>query len=289
MIPYSVTNWFQIRIRDKGASSTTSTSFDLTSFIQASKNAIEPHKPHANLTLTTQEGFSIYRKRQRPIRNTKAVNMLGTLPQPDSLIIESDPAFQAYLDYLRQRGNNQNRLSNGTLYAARRGLIHFLHFCNIPITNHALTDLVDAKRMNPNNIQIEQALRKYMSIPPAIKTRTNQASLICGIFARGNFTPLHIHVNNHYDTEKEEIPESTLRAIYHESKPEAQVIQQIQASLGERQYAIGMIQEKDFELNLDDTYAIVYFDGEYTKDHIRHFSICFKDTALKAIEYHASH
>jgi hypothetical protein len=44
-----------------------------------------------------------------------------------------------------------------------------------------------------------------------------------------------------------------------------------------------MIQEQDIKLDLHPEYAVIYFDGTYTKDHIRHFSICPKDVALKAL------
>lgn len=201
------------------------------------------------------------------------------------MIVEEDPALQNYYDYLKQRGKNHGRLSNGTRKLTRRAVVHFLHFCNLEITNHTLSDLIETKQANPNNFEIEKALRKYCySTPKTPITRTNEASYICSIFNRGNFTPLKIHINTHYAPEKTEIPEAIIKAIYREVTPELQIIQELEAYLGERRRAIGYLKLTDFNLEINPDYAVAFFDGEYTKGHIRHFSICPQQTALKAIK-----
>lgn len=198
-------------------------------------------------------------------------------------MIENDPAMQAYKDYLAQRGRNNGIVAKKSWFSARRAVAHFLTFCNLPITYHALNDLVIAKQANPSNTEIEKALRKYSNLDPRVRRRI-EASTLCGIFNKGNFAPLKIHVNTHYVPQKKVIPESIIRAIFKESTPEMQVLQQLQASLGERIHAIGHIQEKDINLEMDSEYAVIYFDGTFTKNHISHFSICPKQIVSDTLE-----
>ncbi|MFI5420355.1 MAG: hypothetical protein ACHQ1H_05260 [Nitrososphaerales archaeon] len=191
--------------------------------------------------------------------------------------------MQKYRDYIAMRGKNNGIVPHKPWLQYRRAVVTFLQFCNLPITDHTLNDLVLAKQADPTNTEIEKALRKFTTMKGTRK-RLQQASIICGIFNRGNFTPLKIHVNTHYIPPKQEIPEITIKAIFRESTPEMQVLQQLQASLGERINAIGFIKEKDIKLDIDPNYAVVYFDGTTTKGHITHFSICPKQVALDTIE-----
>ena len=62
-----------------------------------------------------------------------------------------------------------------------------------------------------------------------------------------------------------------------------QALQELQAYLGERIRAISFLTENDFKFDLDEKYVVVLFSDEYTKNHIRHFSICPRQTAINAI------
>jgi hypothetical protein len=229
-------------------------------------------KAHTNLALTTVNGFHIYRQRR-----------IGNKPSQDNLKIADDPAYQSYEDYLRTRGNNRGILSKSSVSQARCSVIHFLQFCNLPITNHTLNDLVAYKQANPNSSEIEQAIRKFISQEHQIK-RTTEATYILGIFNRGNFTPLHIHVNSHFVTDHKEIPETTLKEIYAGCPDEEKNVQDLQAHLGERRGAIMKITPDQINFDLDKDLAAIFFNGTTTKCHIRHFSLCPKPIIEKTLE-----
>jgi hypothetical protein len=161
----------------------------------------------------------------------------------------------------------------------------FFKFCNLPITDHTVSDLIRIKQADPNNCEIEKALRKFITTDHP-HSRRRDASIICGIFARGNFTPLRIHVNTHYVAEKTEVPEPIVKAIFRDSTPEQQTLQEWQAYLGERINACGLVTREAIHLDLDPDYAVVFFDGFkiWTKNHIRHFSICPHRVARSVLE-----
>jgi len=63
-----------------------------------------------------------------------------------------------------------------------------------------------------------------------------------------------------------------------------QTLQELQAYSGERINAISRITPKDIRLDLDEQFAVIFFDGSTTKNHIKHFSICPKFVALQVLE-----
>jgi len=229
-------------------------------------------KPHTNLRLRTKENYSVVYERHTP-----------NLPTVETTTIQSDQSFKRYLDYLKIRGNNKGRISHATLSHVTRAVKHFLEYCNLEITNHALNDLVEYKRNNPQSSDIEEALRAFATTEP-IHARTADTSAILGIFNRGNFTQLHLHVNNHFYPERQEIPEETLKEIFKGTTEEMQTLQLFQTYIGERIFAVAHVKDKDINLDLDEELAIIFFDGSTTKNHIKHFSLCPKNVATKVLE-----
>jgi hypothetical protein len=64
----------------------------------------------------------------------------------------------------------------------------------VPVTDHALSDLIHHKRTNPNSKAIEEALIDFSRQSLVCKY---YGTLILGMFNRGNFTRLDCRINYH--------------------------------------------------------------------------------------------
>ena len=187
-------------------------------------------------------------------------------------VILSDQYFQNYVNYLKGvRGNNGN-VSPNTLSRAIGSVWNFLDYTGIPITNHALTDLIEAKRKNPTNTEIEQAIVAFANEQP-INQQSDRASFILAIFKRGNFTPLMARVNTHFEPkQKENCSWKTFLAIYAELTEEQKAMIQWGLYVPQRAVASYHVPLDRIELEKHPNYALVTIEPTVgiNKARVRH-------------------
>ncbi len=128
-------------------------------------------------------------------------------PQVD--ILAEDKAVRFYLASLADsEGNTSYSTTRGALYAC----FHFLKFLHKPITDRAIYDLVQMKRQNPTNTNLEESLTIFKGLKPAPMHR-QRTTFILGIFRR-NFARLQMSIHIKANSTTIPIKEGILRAIY---------------------------------------------------------------------------
>jgi hypothetical protein len=137
----------------------------------------------------------------------------------------SDPAVQNYIAYLGSIRGNNGQVSKSSITKVGSAVRNFLNFTDIPISDHAVSELIAYKTRNPASTDIEKAVSAYATLPVGKnnKPQADRASYILAIFGKGNFTPLKTRVNTH-GAEPAEIncTMGILREIYTQLKPEQQ-------------------------------------------------------------------
>lgn len=137
-----------------------------------------------------------------------------------SKTLDKDPAFQAYIDHLKDNRDNNGEVSKGTLYAAHSALRNFCYYTDLEITETTLTKLIQHKRRNKESKDIEEQLRAFSNVEP-MKSHHTQASRILGMFA-ANFANLDLRINTHFEPASEDCTEGIFREIYSQLTPEQQ-------------------------------------------------------------------
>ena len=183
--------------------------------------------------------------------------------------IINDSAIIEYYNHLRTIRDNNGEISsssyNRTICAARQ----FIQYTGLEFNGHAIKDLVEYKRNNPQSTDIEQALRAF-SLEPPIKQHTGLASLILGIF-RNNFTPLNLHVNNHFPPVEENCTEGIFREIYSHLTQEQQDLIQWGLYVPQRAKATYRIKFDSFDTTRTD-YAVTWIEPTVgiNKSRVKH-------------------
>ncbi|HVB12234.1 MAG TPA: hypothetical protein VNE86_03815, partial [Nitrososphaerales archaeon] len=100
---------------------------------------------------------------------------------------------------------------------------------NIPITDHALYDLIcKVKQSTPNfKEEIEDKLEQFANIPPQSSHRQYGTSIL-GIF-KANRCRLNATSPCHFSAKTEKISEGILRTIFNELDEEKQLMIELQA------------------------------------------------------------
>lgn len=121
-------------------------------------------------------------------------NLLSQVPkrtkQPksqDRLNIEQDPTIIRYFNNIKSRARNKGFLSEDTERLTIYSVILFLKYLQKPITKTAMLNLINSKKANMQNFDIDDKL-EFSNLKP-LTTHRNRATYIKGIF-KANHAPL---------------------------------------------------------------------------------------------------
>ncbi|MGA2876109.1 MAG: hypothetical protein ABSE82_11300, partial [Nitrososphaerales archaeon] len=149
-----------------------------------------------------------------------------------------------------------------------------MDFIGWEITNHAIDDLVNHKRNNPQDMQIERALEAFSNLDNEdyhLRSQRRSGTQILGIF-RANFARLSLRIDHHFPPATENCTEGILREIYKRLTFEQQMMIQWQAYAPERAKAIYTIPFEDIDLS-HPNYAILHFKAINTKIRMAHICL----------------
>jgi len=159
---------------------------------------------------------------------------------------------------------------------------NFLRFLNRPVTNHALSDLVDEKTNNPTGRTFEKALLTFKTIGASGE---HHASRIVGMF-RQNFAELAVHISVRSGRPTKPIAESILRAI--RTDPELEQIHYDAIDLvcyaGERIQALAKTPPQDISFVDGTNTALILVTANRSKTGIQHYSAIPKDLAERLLQ-----
>lgn len=202
-----------------------------------------------------------------------------------NLIIEQDQAIQNYFTDIKNKVRNEGILSksthNHTLTAART----FLEYIGFQITNHAINDLVQHKKHNPQDTQIETALRAFANEDNNtmhLRSQRRKGENILGIF-RANFARLDLRIDNHFDSPDETCTEGIFQEIYKHLTPYQQAMIQWQQYAPERANAIYKVALPNIDLSRHD-YALIHIEKRNSKVRYKHIELIPIDFAKPIVE-----
>ena len=212
-------------------------------------------------------------------RRRRVYNYTG--PALERRPIENDPAFKTYIAKLNKPEKPLARANYldcvGAAYAMLKSM-------GIPITNHAMADLVRRKEENPRDISIEKALTILKSTP-TVNTNTNHASRMVGLF-KANFVPLSVHIWVKSGRPTKPIQETVLRAIRQD-----QELKQIHYDLldllaysGERIQALAMTPPNDISFMEGTNTAIVQVSPARSKTATGHPTVITREIAERLLQ-----
>ena len=166
-------------------------------------------------------------------------------------LIRKDPAHRKYLAVVGQRRRNNGLVSKCTQSLAASAPRRFLTFLNRPITETALSELIEETRRQhrSDDFTTDDALLQFVNQKEVI-TYAQLGSAIKGIF-KANRCPLQVSFNTTFTKSTRKISTGILKAIY-QSLPrnERRLIIDLQAYAGERVAAIcrntGLDQWEDY-------------------------------------------
>ncbi len=141
------------------------------------------------------------------------------------------------------------------------------------VTNHAIIDLINFKRINPLSTDIEQCLQDFAAEPP-IKTNAGRASRILGIF-KANFARLNVSINNHFEPYEEDCSTETFLRVWEAMTEKIQDMIQWGVYYPERSSACWRIRFSEFQTVGDYAVAWVapFSDAYRNKSKVRHPAI----------------
>lgn len=193
--------------------------------------------------------------------------------QAENAIIDRDPALQSYYRHCANRRGNAGELSPNTTTYTHAAVKQFLNYADIPLSDHAMLDLVTYKRTNPLSTDIEQCVQDYAGEPP-IKAHAGMANCIIGIF-KANFARLSVSVNNHFEPNEEDCSTETFFKVWEAMSEEAQDLIQWGVYYPERSSACWRIPFSEFQTNGNYAIAWVAAHSEYyrNKSKVKHPAI----------------
>ena len=165
--------------------------------------------------------------------------------------------------------NNNGEISANTIKHTTQAIRQFMEYTNLNFNGHAIADLTQYKRNNPQSTDIEQAVRAF-SLEQPIKTHHNHASAILGIF-RANFAPLNLRINNHFPPTEENCTEGIFREIYSHLTQEQQDLIQWGLYVPQRAKAAYRMKFDTFDTTRTD-YATTWIEPTVgiNKSRVRH-------------------
>ena len=174
--------------------------------------------------------------------------------QAENAIIDRDPTLQSYYRHCANHKGNAGEVSPHTITYAHAAVKQFLNYADIPLSEHALFDLITYKRNNPLSTDIEQCDQDYVAEPP-IKAHAGMANCIIGIF-RANFARLNVSVNNHFESNEEDCSTEAFFKVWEAMNEETQDLIQWGVYHPERPSACGKI--RFFEFQTIGNYAVAW-------------------------------
>ena len=130
-------------------------------------------------------------------------------------VIEQDPAIQRYFTVIRAKARNKGHLSQESSYKALKSARLFLTFLKIPLSENALTNLIQKKRNNPSDFTIDDANEVFGNLQP-LRSHRSFATYINGIF-RANRAPLTSKIDCHFNGKTAKISEGVLTQIFNDT------------------------------------------------------------------------
>ena len=187
-------------------------------------------------------------------------------------IILQDPVIKRYLTVVANRRRNNGFVSHSTTLKALSGTKHLLRFLGIPITDHALTDLITETRRQhrKENFATDDKLLEFVGQKPIMSYASWGAS-IKGIF-KANRCPLQASFNTTFTHSTKKIGSGLLKAIYGTVSTEEQKLMESQAYAGERLAAVSLTPISQWE-DFDNRYTLIHIKACDTKARNEHVCI----------------
>lgn len=182
-----------------------------------------------------------------------------------------DKAIQTYFKKLKNRAKAKGILSEPTAKSSLRAIRKFLEYLQVPITDHAVSDLVAQRKANPSDESLEDKLEEYGNLEP-LKVHRIDANRVKGIF-KANRVPFKCSIDANFEPEETDpIEEEILRAIYNDIDEEGKIIIQTQAYLGHRIGSMKKALPEDIE-HTGTGYSILKVPLQHNKNRIKHIGI----------------
>jgi len=158
----------------------------------------------------------------------------------------------------------------------------FLDKLGKPVTETAISELIEQKRNNPKDTRLEQELKLWKAEATS-STILNYVATILGIF-RHNFTPLevHIHVTSNHRTIP--ISEPILRSIHSELTQDEKDALDLMTYGAERRNALSHIPLENVHLVENSDVAILDIPARLSKTATEHPSIIPKELAERLLD-----
>ncbi len=192
--------------------------------------------------------------------------------------------MKRYLTNIANRRRNNGFLSESTTLKAVSGTKHFLRFLGIPITNHALSELIAHTfiQHKQDNFTTDDKLLEFVSKKPTTSYATWGAA-IKGVF-KANRCPLQASFNTTFTHSTKKIGPGMLKAIYEAVTLEEQKLIELQAYAGERLAAVSLTPISQWE-DFDYRYTLIHIKAQDTKARNEHVCIIPKALADWLREY----
>lgn len=152
-------------------------------------------KPQTNKRAEPQQpALNPYKRFANRLRHGHSGPTKKNMAQREAIL--NDLAIVEYFNHLKAVRDNNGQISHNSTSHTVTACRQIIDYTGLKFNGHAIKDLVEYKRNNPQSTDIEQANRVF-SLEPPIKNHHNNATRILGIF-RANFAPLNLRINNHF-------------------------------------------------------------------------------------------
>lgn len=158
------------------------------------------------------------------------------------------------------------------------GTKHFLRFLELPISNHALKDLIEKTQRQHKGeyYATDDMLLEFVGQKP-ITSFASWGASIKGIF-KANRCPLQASFNTTFTHSTKKIGSGMLKAIYESVTVEEQKLMELQAYAGERLAAVSLTPISQWE-DFDNRFTLIHIRARDTKARNEHVSIIPKTLA----------
>jgi hypothetical protein len=188
-----------------------------------------------------------------------------------NLAIDHDPAIQRYFETIKSRRRNRGYLSPMTVNLTHYAVRSFLGYIGITVTDHAIRDLIEDRRLNPGNTSIDDSLLSFSNLNPILSHR-DRAIAIKGIFHR-NGVLLYPSIDNHCGKRTPKISDGILKEIFEAQDFEKQTMMEMQAYAGERIRCLAKGVKLSQIRRHDDKYSVIEVEYWQTKARLPHICI----------------
>jgi hypothetical protein len=141
--------------------------------------------------------------------------------------VDSDPAVQRYYEGLKGRRRSRGYISPDTIRNTHQSVRTFLRYLETPITDHAVSDLINQKRKDPSCTSTDDSLLVFSNLNPIMAHR-NYATIVKGIFTR-NGIRLYPKIDTHFPRRTQKISDGILKAIFLAQDTDKRTLMELQA------------------------------------------------------------